>query len=58
MFALPNEETLINTTKKLKREQITRVDAIYTSLNQHLTPEMTRMISNASAKGASNWLNV
>ena len=58
MFALPGEETLINTTKKLKRERITRVDAIYTSLNQHLTPEMARTISNASAKGASNWLNV
>ena len=58
MFALPDEEILINTTKKLKRERITRVDAISTSLNQHLTPEMTRTISNASAKGASNWLNV
>ena len=34
------------------------MDAIFTSLNQHLTPEMTRTISNASAKGASNWLNV
>ena len=58
MFALPDEEILINTTKKLKRERITRVDAISASLNQHLTPEMTRTISNASAKGASNWLNV
>ena len=58
MFALPNEEILINTTKKLKRERITRVDAISISLNQHLTPEMTRTISNASAKEASNWLNV
>ena len=58
MFALPDEETLINTTKKLKRERITRVDAIYTSLNQYLTPEMARTISNAIAKGASNWLNV
>ena len=34
------------------------MDAISTSLNQYLTPEMTRTISNASAKGASNWLNV
>ena len=58
MFALPSEETLINTTKKLKQERITRVEAIYTSLNQYLTPEMTRTISSASAKGASNWLNV
>ena len=58
MFALPDEEILINTTKKLKRERIARVDAISTSLNQHLAPEMTRTISNASAKGPSNWLNV
>ena len=58
MSALPDEEIIINTTKNLKRERITRVDAISTSLNQHLTPEMTRTISNASAKGASNWLNV
>ena len=46
------------TTKNLKRERITKVDAISTSLNQRLTPEMTRTLSNASAKGASNWLNV
>ena len=58
MFALPDEGILINTTKKLQQERITRVDAISTSLNQHLTPEITRTISNASAKRASNWLNV
>ena len=57
-FALPHEETHINTTKNLKRERITRVDATSTSLNQSLTPERTRTLSNASAKGASNWLNV
>ena len=57
-FALPDEEILINSTKNLKRERITRVDATSTSLNQRLTPEMTRTLSNASAKGASNWLNV
>ena len=34
------------------------MDAISTSLNQNLTPAMTRKISSASAKGASNWLNV
>ena len=57
-FELPDEEILMNTTKNLKRQRITRVDATSTSLNQHLTPEVTRILSNASAKGASNWLNV
>ena len=55
-FALPDEEILINTIKNLKRERITRVDATSTSLNQHLTPEMTRTLSNVSAKGAQTGL--
>ena len=35
-----------------------KVEATSTSLNQCLTPEIKRTLSNANARGASNWLNV
>ena len=57
-FALPDKEILINTTKNLKRERNTRVEATSASLDQRLTPKMTRTLSNESAERPSNWLNV